>query len=99
LYNNACSSARLLSTPGNETIDIVELVIPPDPHRALDFGMDIFQSEMAEELGDTVDIEFVVIVVWSIDRALLGRLGVSAEPQTVSWSRTDNAPCALGSNL
>jgi hypothetical protein len=62
----------------------VELVIPPDPHRALDFGMDIFQPEMAEELGDTVDIELVVVVVWSIDGSLLGRLGVSAALHTVS---------------
>lgn len=54
---------------------------------------------MVKELGYTFDIEFVVIVVWSIDRALLCRLGVSAELQTVPWSRTDNAPCVLGPNL
>jgi len=59
---------RLL-TSSNKTIDVVEFVISPDLLSTLHFRVYIDQSKMLEELGDAFHIEFVMIVIGSIDRA------------------------------
>jgi len=56
-----------LLSPSDETIDIVEFIFSPDLHCALDLGSYIDKPEMPEKLGDGLDGELVMKVMWSVD--------------------------------
>jgi hypothetical protein len=51
----------------DETIDIMEFIFSPDLHCSLDLGVDVDKPEMPKELGDGLDCEFVMEMVWGVD--------------------------------
>jgi len=55
----------------------VELILSPDLHLTLYFGMDIDESKMLEKLGDAFHVELVMVTVRGIDRTCFGGLIVS----------------------
>ena len=56
-----------LLSSSDETIDIMESICSPDLHCALHLGVDVDKAEMPKELGDGVNGELVMEVMWSID--------------------------------
>jgi len=56
-----------LLSSSDETIDIVEFIFSPNSHCTLDLGVDVDKPEMPEKLGDGLDGELVMKVMWSVD--------------------------------
>jgi hypothetical protein len=56
-----------LLSSGNKAIDVMEFIFSPDPHGTLNLGVDVDESEMPKKLGNGLDSELVMEVMWSVD--------------------------------
>jgi hypothetical protein len=56
-----------LLSSGNKAIDVMEFIFSPDLHCSLDLGVDVDKAEMPKKLGDGLDSELVMEVMWSVD--------------------------------
>ena len=55
----------------------MELILSPDLHLTLYFGMDTDESKMFEKLGDAFHVELVMVTVRSINGTCFGGLIVN----------------------